>query len=73
MERLILNNQKVKVIINKADEKSNSQLECIKSIDLAGLSDDNLGEAKYFYDKCMKEKGYAREDFTVKNLYSFNL
>ena len=73
MDRINFQDERVISLLAKAEEKSSAQRDCINSIDLSAVTNENLGENKFLYDKCMLEKGYGRDNFTSKNTYTYNI
>ena len=67
MEHIDYNNEKVINVIKKAELKGEAQRNCINDIDLSSIDKKNLGEAKYNYNKCMKESGYEINDYSTKH------
>lgn len=60
MENINYADERIINILNKAESKSAAQRECLEQIDLGSITNSNLGESKYFYHKCMNEKGFPQ-------------
>ena len=67
MDQIDYTNSKVIEVIKKAELKGLAQKSCIEQIDLLAINKNNLGEAKYNYEKCMQENGFGRTDYTMRN------
>ncbi len=71
MDRINFQDERVISLMAKLEEKSLAQKDCISSIDLSSVTNENLGENKYLYDKCMLDKGFGRDNFTSKNTNTY--
>ena len=68
MENIDFSNEKVLNILERYDAKKKSILECMKDIDLSGITNDQLGEEKMKFDRCMTGLGFGRKDFSFTHL-----
>lgn len=73
MEHLNYNDERTIAVLSTALQRDTAYKSCIDTIDLSSVSNSNLGESKFSFEKCLTQNGFSRQDFTNKSTRTYQV